>query len=306
MVEYIGEHSPLDVIATDRILLDTSSLPFDPLAAKRPSDATVIAMEVLASIAIFIAVLYGVLVVVYKDEGAILSATPLFLVYILLGGIIMLCTVYLLSPDPTVGLCVGTVWCLAIGFSFLYGSLLVKNWRVAKILGGSSQKFFRQKISLLKMNLILLISLAGNILLLILFTVIDEPYVKHNQCQYSGAAEILIWVILGWNAALILPAVWISWRTKHVRQNFNESKHIGWATYNVTLVAVILVAVLATSETVETQYIILSIGIILGVTLTLTLLFIPKIIAAYHHLEVDEINTVELRNTKTSGGTMSE
>ena len=214
-----------------------------------------------------------------------LSATPPFLYLIILGTVMILTTVFLLSPDPTKGLCISWIWLLSLGllvvivvvvgvvwfhhfgsfsytpfsFSFLgftlsFGSLLIKNYRVAKILGGTRQ-FFRKKIELNQLFAMLFVVFLIDVVFLVLFTVIDTPSVRHNECKYEGlyfilfsfspiffcfhfiyfflliltefflsdAAQIMIIIILVEKAVLVAPALWISWKTKSIaNSNFNE------------------------------------------------------------------------------------
>mmetsp|Transcript_11368 Transcript_11368/g.31909 ORF Transcript_11368/g.31909 Transcript_11368/m.31909 type:complete len:875 (+) Transcript_11368:64-2688(+) len=291
VLDYVEANSPLDLELQRRITADSSSLPFDPFAATRPSKGMTISMQILASIAIVVCFIYLIAVFFYRNEDVMMSATPLFLVFIIFGGIMILTSVYLLSPDPTPALCTATVWCIALGWSILFGSLLVKNWRVAKILG-HSKKFFRKRISIVRMLVILAVHVSITLVLLILFTAIDTPTVRHNSCKYEDAAEIIIYVIIGWNAIMMLPAIWISWKTKHVGENFNESKHIGWSVYNSALISCILLPIILTADDDDTVYLILSIGIIFGTMMTLSLLFIPKIYGGYKKLKVDRLTNL--------------
>jgi cytochrome bd-type quinol oxidase subunit 2 len=97
----------------------------------------------------------------------------------------------------------------------------------------------------------------------------------------------MLYILVAYKGLMIIPAIWISWKTQHVEQsNFNETKHIHWAVYNSTIVGVILIPIIVTASSYSTKYIIYCCGVIIGVSFSLGILMIPKIVAAYRHLEV--------------------
>mmetsp|Transcript_33213 Transcript_33213/g.51923 ORF Transcript_33213/g.51923 Transcript_33213/m.51923 type:complete len:854 (-) Transcript_33213:105-2666(-) len=286
IIDWLPSVSPYEPFLRGNIDENPNAQPFDPFAAQRPSDGMTIAMQILASIAIAISIVYLIITLIYRREKAMLSATPPFLYLIILGTIMMLTTVYLLSPDPTPGLCISWIWLLSLGFTLSFGSLLIKNYRVAKILGNTRQ-FFKKKIQLNRLFAMLFVVFLLDCVFLILFTVIDMPSVRHNECKYEDAAQIMIIILIAYKAVLVLPACWISWQTQAIENsNFNESKHINWAVYNASIVGVILIPIIATTDEVDSQYIILCCGIIFGSLFTESFLMLPKCVAAIRGLEV--------------------
>ena len=97
----------------------------------------------------------------------------------------------------------------------------------------------------------------------------------------------MLYVLIGYKAVMIFPALWISWQTETVMySNFNETQHIHWAVYNAVVVGVILIPIIVTTDSHSTKYIIYCCGIIFGVSFSMGILMIPKIIAAIRKLEV--------------------
>ncbi|GAV02854.1 hypothetical protein RvY_13368 [Ramazzottius varieornatus] len=71
----------------------------------------------------------ALLVTKHQKRTIIKSASPMFLLIICLGGIVITISGILEFPKVTHEICIARVWFQHLGFVLIYGPLLLKNWR---------------------------------------------------------------------------------------------------------------------------------------------------------------------------------
>lgn len=77
----------------------------------------------------------------------------------------------------------------------------------------------------------------------------------------------------------MIIGAFLAFETRNVHSKFNESKYIGFAVYNIALIAVVIVPLSSVSEvSLNIRFIIRSIGILLIPAVTILTLFVPKVI----------------------------
>lgn len=89
-------------------------------------------MRAVAIVAIIIILLVWMAVTAKRDDKIIKAASFLFSSIMLLGALITICAVFLLS-ETTEPRCTLPLFIIAIGFDLLYGTLVLKNYRILKL-----------------------------------------------------------------------------------------------------------------------------------------------------------------------------
>jgi hypothetical protein len=128
-----------------------------------------IVILVITSVGILIALAFGIVLIVRWRHTVIVASSPPFLAGMLGGGIIiMVSNFFTLTNGVTDATCHLQVWFLAVGFVVMFGSVLVKTWRVWHLYSNSSLSII--KISDKHLVLLLLGASSVSIVRTIIFT----------------------------------------------------------------------------------------------------------------------------------------
>jgi len=257
-----------------------------PLVRIDLPDGVTITMQVLAALVIVLVFVLIVLLLVYRMNTVIRYASPVFCIATCIGSIIMLVTVFLLSPTPTGALCTIAAWTICIGFTLFYGNLLAKTLRVY-IIFRSVKNFERVKVTNMQLFPFVGVLLALDVILLVLFTAIDTPTTSHDTqgldpyeyrsvCDYNGAAFILIWIMVGYKGIQLFVGIILAFLTRSVSKAFNESQSIAGAIYSFAFVFVVIVPVVALLDDTVAIYVLISLGLIFVNLAALLIMFVPK------------------------------
>ena len=99
-------------------------------------------------------------------------------------------------------------------------------------------------------------------------------------CECTHRAKLL-GVLYGYKGIFLLFGVFLAWETRNVTiPALNDSKYIGMSVYNVVILSAIGVTVsIVLKKTVyyELLHALVSVVVLLSTTVTLTLVFLPKV-----------------------------
>ncbi|XP_038068972.1 probable G-protein coupled receptor CG31760 [Patiria miniata] len=178
-----------------------------------------------------------------REVKVVKAASPVLLRIILLGSLFLYCPVLVSYYEPTVATCMLLQWFKEVGFSILFGAVLLKTWRISVVFRVRSAARVRiTDIDLIK-RLGLIVFIA--IFYLIVRTAIAPPKVetgislsnlKAEQCSYDWwdyAANIAELLLLLWGVRLCYVV-------RKAPSEFNESRFISWAIYNETMLSLFL------------------------------------------------------------------
>ncbi|XP_033640833.1 gamma-aminobutyric acid type B receptor subunit 1-like [Asterias rubens] len=220
----------------------------------------------------------------------------------LIGGILAYVSIIFLgvdtnvtSQDTFIWMCKAKTWCLSVGFSLAFGSMFSKTWRVHKIFTNKTAKRMVVKDSRLFSCVAFLVLFDGIILILwevfdplevienigakvtdsynddIVYTPIRMMCQSANQIYWIGAFYII-------NGLLLVFGAFLAWETRKVSiPALNDSKYIGICLYNIMILSFLGAPVSFVLEERNSHYILVSAVIWLATTLTLCVLFVPKI-----------------------------
>ncbi|VDL78388.1 unnamed protein product [Nippostrongylus brasiliensis] len=160
----------------------------------------------------------------------------------------------ILSNENFVKLCYVKTWTLSLGFTLAFGSMFSKTWRVHSIF--TNIRMDRKAIKDSK----LLLVLAGLLFVDVLHSddKVVVPEIEKCQSNHSAVFQAVLYAIKG---ILMILGCFLAWETRHVNvPALNDSKYIGM------------------SERVNEAFALACFFIIFSTTLTLCLVFVPKVV----------------------------
>ncbi|KAF5899131.1 gamma-aminobutyric acid type B receptor subunit 2-like, partial [Clarias magur] len=188
-------------------------------------------------------------------------------------------------------------WILIVGYTTAFGAMFAKTWRVHAIFKNvkMKKKIIKDQKLLIIVGGMLLIDLC----ILICWQIVDP--LKRTVEMYSLEADpqgrdmairpflehcenthMTIWlgIVYAYKGLLMLFGCFLAWETRNVSiPALNDSKYIGMSVYNVGIMCIIGAAVsFLTRDQPNVQFCIVALVIIFCSTITLCLVFVPKLI----------------------------
>ena len=263
------------------------------------------ALFFLGALIIALVIALAAIVFKYKDTKVIKACQPGMLYFILLGCIFGAIRVILAGLDPSNGRCVGEVWLGHFSFVTVFGALMIKTWRVDRLVNGSG--FKRIKISnnyVYSLQLILMICVViylGIWSAVSLPHMFEEPSLVSNQFtyEYSCAMKYVEFqtALMSLEAVAVFYAIRLCLLTKDLPDAVNESKPIAVNIFVMSLICCIILPVnylLNLSEVVKE----LMVGFAFFICnlSTMVFLFGPKVYTVLQGSDIENLNgKVKLR-----------
>ena len=98
-------------------------------------------------------------------------------------------------------------------------------------------------------------------------------------CDSTEHGAAFFGTTIAYFGILLLVALVLSFNTRHAGEAFNESKVLGLCVYNLTQVVIIVVVCALALDDPDARYVLVVMCLMFGVTVTIGLLFIPKVYA---------------------------
>nr|AIT71769.1 gamma aminobutyric acid type b receptor subunit 2 [Anisakis simplex] len=265
------------------------------------ANALVILMSLLAAVGVTLAFIFLTLNIQYRNHRFIKMSSPNINNLIIAGSICTYISVILLgldtrivSPRGFVALCYAKTWILCLGFTFAFGSMFSKTWRVHSIFTNirMNKKAIKDYKLFLFVGLIALLDVATLTLwaLVAPFSLsiiqLDAIYMENKviapeieRC-YSDESVVFEAIIFGTKGLLMILGCFLAWETRHVNvAALNDSKYIGMSVYNVVVMCTLgLALAFILQDRINEAYALTTFFIIFCTTLTLCLVFVPKIV----------------------------
>ncbi|XP_072046213.1 gamma-aminobutyric acid type B receptor subunit 2-like [Amphiura filiformis] len=261
-----------------------------------------VSMTILAAIGIILAITFLVFNIKYRERRYIKMSSPKLNNLILIGGILTYAFVIItgldtgrVSQEMYLWMCQVNAWLLAIGFSLAFGSMFSKTWRVHKIFTTKIKKTIIKDSQLFVMVAILVVI---DIIILVLWEVLDPVRiaVTHGpeRASHGNSDLVLVPVYVrcfsNWetywlgslmckNGLMLIFGAFLAWETRKVTvPALNDSKYIGISVYNIVILSFVGVPVtIILDNDVNSNYLIISLFIFFAATVTLCLVFVPKV-----------------------------
>ncbi|KAK3101930.1 hypothetical protein FSP39_007438 [Pinctada imbricata] len=256
---------------------------------------------VLAALGIIMASIFLVINIIFRDHRYIKMSSPNMNNIIIVGCMLSYISIFLLGTDGGVVskeyvkyVCAGRSWVLAIGFSLSFGAMFSKTWRVHAIF--TNIKLNKKIIKDYKLFLLVCVLVIIDACILGTWQIVDplgrdernltsqvvgdhEVVAVIEYCT-SDFMEIWLGIIYAYKGLLLILGCFLAWETRRVSiPALNDSKYIGMSVYNVVIMCICGAAIsFIISDQPNPSFIIISLFIIFSTTVTLCLVFVPKVI----------------------------
>jgi gamma-aminobutyric acid type B receptor len=257
-----------------------------------------------------VATCLGILFILYKFHTSFRSSSPLFSGTLAIGiALDFLASFVSILSEPDVQ-CLLDNWMIFLSFGLVYGSLLVKNYRIHKIFnsrggvkGLSDKELGLQLVAIMTAEILPLIVLSAASPPSSYLFEIDEGVFQY-KCLYPSQTTFdgVYGFLLAFNACVLLFGTYIAIRTRNVPSNYSESIYIGLCTYNILIVACFCLPILTyLNISAVNKVIFRAVALIYCGIFTLGVIFIPILKKANLGNSVAEsMSSMQERATKTN------
>ncbi|XP_015510635.2 metabotropic glutamate receptor [Neodiprion lecontei] len=256
-----------------------------PITYVKWSSAFAIVPAVISCLGITATLAVGGLLFRHRDTPVV-RASGRELTGILLAGVLVcyLNTFVLLAKTTTVT-CVLQRFGVGVSFSAVYGALLTKTNRIARIFDSASRSARRPRyISPTSQVCIATALIAFQVVITLVWMIVEPPGTKKFQpdrtqviirCNIQHMSFLFSQL---YNALLIVISTIYAVKTRKIPENFNESKFIGFTMYTTCIIWLAFVPIyFGTENSHETQITTLCIAISLSASVALVCLYSPKV-----------------------------
>ncbi|KAL3112844.1 hypothetical protein niasHT_019170 [Heterodera trifolii] len=260
-----------------------------------------IAMCSLALVGIFLALGFFVVNVKYRNHRFIKMSSPNMNNLIICGSLCAYLSVFLLSIDTRLvnertfeRICYAKAWILCTGFTLAFGAMFSKTWRVHSIFTNIRRDKKAIRDSKLYLIVAALLAVDGTVLLgwalvspfrmaiseqgqFLEKNLLIVPEFERCQSDHSLPFQVVFFLFKG---MLMLFGCFLAWETRAVNvPALNDSKYIGISVYIVVVLCVVgLALAFILQEHLNEAFAIVSFFVLSSTTLTLCLVFVPKVV----------------------------
>ncbi|XP_022086469.1 gamma-aminobutyric acid type B receptor subunit 2-like isoform X2 [Acanthaster planci] len=268
--------------------------------------AAYITTTALAACGMLLAVMFLLFNIRYRKTKFIKLSSPNLNNITIVGCIMVYCAVIMLGLESErVGIEAYSPMCtiraafLMVGFSFAFGSMFVKTYRVYHIITHATSRVIKRKM-LHESTLFLMIGvlLIIDIIILTLWSVLDPmirveerlPLESSNDTvafvpilEVCRSENLSIWLgtVYAYKGLLLLFGLFLGWETRKVKiPALNDSHYIAVCVYNVTIMSILAVVVsnlVTRGDQLTTSFVLVTVCICITTTMTLCFLFVPKV-----------------------------
>ncbi|KAI4497103.1 hypothetical protein M0802_007849 [Mischocyttarus mexicanus] len=249
------------------------------------SSAFAIAPAVISCLGIAATLAVACLLFQHRDTPVVRASGRELTIVLLAGVLFCYLNTFFLLLRPTTVTCVLQRFGVGVSFSAVYGALLTKTNRIARIFDAASRSAVRPRyISPTSQVCIAAALIAFQIVLTLIWMVVEPPGTRYYypdrkqvilKCNIQDMSFLFSQL---YNAILILVSTVYAVKTRKIPENFNESKFIGFTMYTTCIIWLGFVPIyFGTGNAHETQITTLCVAISLSASVTLVCLYAPKV-----------------------------
>ena len=254
-----------------------------------------IVFGIITGILIFISILLIVFVIVFGyilNFRRLKSASPFFLLIILISMIIGYISIYSWFGKPHPVSCGFQPWLLGLSINSMIVALCVKNIRIWRIF---KYPMKLTRITNIDLFILWIVLLLPGILILILWTSIATPTASfreigdhhHYVCSTGGVGDpagyVFFSIFVAYCAVILLFGGLVSILIRNVPSKFNEAKILSISIYNLGFLAVVIIPVFLVVNPFNPfiAWILRTCAILYAFTATMFILFVPIIVGIF-------------------------
>lgn len=237
---------------------------------------------ITACVGIFVTLWIGVVFLRHNNTPVVKASTRELMYIILIGVMMAFCSNFVLVARPSLISCYFTRILPGMSFSLIYGSLVTKTNRIARILEGT-KKIITKKPRFMSASAQVIITciIIGVECAIITVMLVIEPadskldYPEQKRVKLiCNTTSMGIIVPLGFDLVLIAMCTLYAIKTRNLPENFNEAKFIGFSMYTTCVIWLGFMAIYFGSER---KVITMCVSVSLSAYVALVLLFFPKV-----------------------------
>ena len=285
---------------TDQLCYRTQYTPMSVIVPEVANFSSIIGMVmgILFVVWIIICVLLMVFFYTKRKTEPVVSTGLAYLMFLFTGSIVISISAILWTLDSTSFLCMAKLVVLAAGFSLMFGAISAKLFRSFEVycslreyrVGIDTSILFIFSGTILALNLVLLVLLvlvAGKLVPTLQRESPSSLYFYITcQCTYSVDTQTVLSIFqLSVNLVLVLAALAVSLSIFTQPSPHNENTSIVAALSDLFIVSLTLVIIYfntgTLTGTIQSQYIIRSVGTLYLLIFTLSIIIIPKLLAIF-------------------------
>jgi hypothetical protein len=247
----------------------------------------------LMSLAIFLSLLSGAWVFVYRNERIVRASQPEFLYILCAGSAIMATSLVFISFDEEKGwsqeklskTCQAFPWFFVMGYLTIYCAVFSKLWRINKLLSVR-----RQNVKIQHALWPFAIMFTLSLVVLIVWQVVNpliwirnvkqvSPRQTYGECSTEDSAAPYIAVLGFLMGTITIMTMYISWKTKDVHSALSESSWIFYGIFSHIQIWVIGIPtyIILNGESADAAYLISVALVFILSTVMVGLVIWPKI-----------------------------
>ncbi|XP_034937479.1 metabotropic glutamate receptor isoform X2 [Chelonus insularis] len=253
--------------------------------------AFAIAPAVISCLGIIATLAVAGLMFAHRDTPVVRASGRELTIILLAGVLVCYLNTFLLLATPTTITCVLQRFGVGVSFSAVYGALLTKTNRIARIFDSASRSAVRPRyISPTSQVCIASALIACQVVLTLIWMIVEPPGTRHYypdrrhvilKCNIQDMSFLFSQL---YNATLIVVSTVYAVKTRKIPENFNESKFIGFTMYTTCIIWLAFVPIyFGTGNAHEIQITTLCVAISLSASVTLVCLYSPKVYIIVFH-----------------------
>ncbi|GCC31983.1 metabotropic glutamate receptor 4-like isoform X1 [Chiloscyllium punctatum] len=251
-----------------------------------------------------IATLFVVITFIRYNDTPIVKASGRELSYVLLTGIFLCYAItFLMIAEPDVAICSMRRIFLGLGMSISYAALLTKTNRIYRIFEQGKKSVSAPRfISPASQLMITFSFISVQLLGVCIWFIADPPhsYIDYDDQKTANPqfargilkcdiSDLSLICLLGYSMLLMVTCTVYAIKTRGVPETFNEAKPIGFTMYTTCIVWLAFIPIFfGTAQSAEKMYIqttTLTISINLSASVSLGMLYMPKVYVILFHPE---------------------
>ncbi|XP_051164141.1 metabotropic glutamate receptor [Leptopilina boulardi] len=256
-----------------------------PIKHIRWTSAFAIVPAVISCLGIITTLAVAGLLFKHRDTPVVRASGRELTLILLAGVLVCYLNTFLLLATPTTATCILQRFGVGVSFSAVYGALLTKTNRIARIFDSATRSAVRLRyISPTSQVCIAAALIAFQVVLTLVWMIVEPPGTRY---WYPDRREVILKCNIQdmsflfsqlYNATLILVSTIYAVKTRKIPENFNESKFIGFTMYTTCIIWLAFVPIyFGTGNAHETQITTLCVAISLSASVTLVCLYSPKV-----------------------------
>ena len=230
----------------------------------------------------------------YNRDTRLRASSPLIMAISLVGILCMYMSVIFLVLSPSFHSCAAMGWTLQLGYTLTFAPLVAKSYRIYRIFGRKRLRVLR--ITDRHLLLFVAVMVAVDAVLLTASSLVtdgspmqpvsltvtlssDMRQHVYSWCQPVGRAYVVFTIQTIIKCVMLVVGVLLAFATRGVLDDYNESKSIAFAVYNLVLVLLLIVPITIVVNPLGDTFVILLLFLIAWIaTFTLGVLFFSKLV----------------------------